>query len=70
MKIIIELDIIQSSGGLTEKIKLENTEAIIKKHFGVQCDLIDNKPTYFRNLGNIYGNADLIVKLSKTELIQ
>ncbi len=69
MKIIIELDVIQETDGLNDKLKLENTEAIIKKHFNNQCNLIDNKPTYFRNLGNIWGNADLIVKLSKTETL-
>lgn len=68
MKITIELDVIQETDGLTEKNKIENTGAIIKKHFGLQCDLIKDKVTYFRNLGNIWGTADLIVKLSKCEI--
>lgn len=70
MKILIELEVIQKTGGLNEKDMLEKTEAIIKKHFNHSCDIIDNKVTYYRNLGNTYGNADLIVKLSKTEIIQ
>jgi uncharacterized membrane-anchored protein YhcB (DUF1043 family) len=70
MKIIIELDVIQKTSGLNEKDMLEKTEAIIKKHFNHSCDVIDKKLTYYRNLGNTYGDADLIVKLSKTEIIK
>jgi hypothetical protein len=69
MKIIIELEVIQETDGLTDKLKEENTISIVKKHFSHQCDLIKNQPTYFRNLGNIWGNADLIVKASKIEVV-
>lgn len=69
MKIIIELDVLQETDGLTKECLKENTNAILKKHFGFQCDLIKGKVAYFRNLGNVWGNTNLIVKLSKTEII-
>lgn len=68
MKIIVELDILQSCGGLNDKDEAENIARHIKKHFTNNCSVIDGEVTYYRNLGNVWGNPDLIVKLQNVEV--